>query len=190
MANRQNSLLIQLLFLKDKRYFHYNPLTIIIQNIITMDNIRQKRWFSYTAFVVTTLIVWSILFFFADTYFSSQSSDLIPLQGDRISRLLSNSSGRQNSQQTDAAKIAQQEKLFLVINQKQSAGKAELIYRGLVGPSEFQIDVIILELDPLASYPHRIKISEAKRSFRLANRNYQLIAAKKGALHLRRINPP
>jgi hypothetical protein len=58
-----------------------------------------------------------------------------------------------------------------------------------VGRSEFQIDVIILELDPQVSYPHRIKISQANKSLRLANRNYQLIAAKKGALHLKLIDP-
>jgi hypothetical protein len=60
---------------------------------------------------------------------------------------------RQNSRKPDAAKIGQQEKLFLLINQKQSAGKTEIIYRGLVGQSEFQIDAIILELDPQVSYP-------------------------------------
>jgi hypothetical protein len=60
--------------------------------------------------------------------------------------------------------VAPQEKLFMLMNQKQSAGKAELIYRGLVGHSEFQIDVIVPELDPQASYPYRIKISQAKKS--------------------------
>lgn len=153
-----------------------------------MDNVRQKSWFSITAYVVASLSVLSLVLFFAETYFPSQSSNLMPRQGDRLSRWLFNSP-RQNSQKADAAKIAQQEKLFLQLNQKQSAGKSELIYRGLVGSSEFRIDVIILELDPQVSYPHRIKISEAKKSLRLANRKYRLIAARKGALHLRLINP-
>ena len=133
--------------------------------------------------------VLSLILFFAETYFPSQSSNLFPPQSDRLSRRLFNSPPRQNSQQADAAKIGQPEKLFLLINQKQSAGKTELIYRGLVGQSEFQIDVIIPELDPQVSYPYRFKISQAKKSFRLANSSYQLIAAKKGALRLRRINP-
>jgi len=58
-----------------------------------------------------------------------------------------------------------------------------------VGQSEFQVDVIILELDPQVSYPYRFKISQAGKSFRLGNRNYQLIAAKKGALRLKLITP-
>ena len=154
-----------------------------------MDNVRQKSWFKATAYVVISFGVLSLLLLFAETYFPSQSSNLFPRQSDRISRWLFNSPRRQNSQDTDAAKAAQQSKLFLLINQKQSIGKTELIYRGLVGQSEFQIDVIILELDPQVSYPYRFKISQAGKSFRLGNRNYQLIAAKKGALWLKLITP-
>ncbi len=152
-----------------------------------MDTVRRKRWFTITVYVLSFFGVWSLLLFFAETYFPSQSSNLFPRQGDRISRWLLNYPRWQNSQNADAAKIAQHEKLFLQLNQKQSAGKSELIYRGLAGQSEFRIDVIIPELDPKVSYPHRIKISQAKKSFRLGNRNYQLIAAKKGALRLKLI---
>ena len=154
-----------------------------------MDKVRQKKWFSITAYVLTFFGVWALSLFLAETYFPSQSSNLFPHQSDRTSRRLINPSRRQNSQTADAAKTAQRE-LFLLINQKQAAGKTELIYRGLVGQSEFRIDVIILELDPQVSYPYRFKISQAKKSFRLANRYYQLIAAKKGALRLKLINPP
>jgi len=152
-----------------------------------MDNIRQKNWFAITAYVVSSFGVLSLILLFAETYFPSQSSNLFPPQSDRISRRLFSSPRLQDSQYADAAKIGQPENLFLLINQKQSAGKTELIYRGLVGRSEFQIDVIILELDPQVSYPYRFKIAQAKKSFRMANSNYQLIAAKKGALRLKRI---
>ena len=152
-----------------------------------MDKVRPKSWFLITAYVVTSLSVLSLILLVAETYFPSQSSNLIPLQGDRLSRWLFNYPRWQNSQKADAVKIAQPEKLFLQLNQKQSAGKSELTYRSLVGQSEFRIDVIIPELDPQVYYPHRVKISQAKKSFRLGNRNYQLIAAKKGALRLKLI---
>ena len=155
-----------------------------------MDNVRQKNWYTAAAYVVSSIGVLSLLLFFAETYFPSQSTNLFPLQSDRISRWLFKSPRWQNSQETDAAKTEQQTKLFFLINQKQSIGKTALIYRGLVGQSEFQIDVIILELDPQVSYPYRFKIVQAKKSFRMANRNYQLITAKKGALRLKLIPPP
>ena len=150
-----------------------------------MGDIRQKSWFSITVFVVSSLSVLTLILFIANTYFPSQSSDLVPRRPDRITRWLFNS----ESQQTASVHTAQQDKLFFRLNQKKSAGKSVLIYRGLVGQSEFQIDVIIPELDPLVSYPYRLKISEAKKSFRLANRYYQLIAARKAALQLKLINP-
>jgi hypothetical protein len=150
-----------------------------------MGDIRQKSWFSITVFVVSSLSVLTLILFIANTYFPSQSSDLVPRRPDRITRWLFNS----ESQQTASVHTAQQDKLFFRLNQKKAAGKSELIYRGLVGKSEFQIDVIIPELDPLVSYPYRLKISEAKKSFRLANRYYQLIAARKAALQLKLINP-
>jgi len=189
MTNRRNSFLIQLKSLKDKRYFYYNPLTALIQKIILMDKIRRKKWYSFTAYVLAFMGVWTLLLYLAETYFPNQSPTQYSNRGDRTSVRPSQSPGRQNLLQADSAKIAGQEKLFLLLDRKHSTGKSEFIYRGLVGQSEFRIDVIVPELDPLAAYPYRIKISEAKKSFRLANRNYQLIAARKGALHLRIINP-
>ena len=154
-----------------------------------MGNVRQRSWFSITAYVMISLSVLSLILFFAETFFPNPSTSLIPRRGDRISRWLLDSSRWQNPQNTTVDGVAPQEKLFILINQKQSAGKAELIYRGLVGQSEFQIDVIVPELDPQASYPYRFKISQAKKSFRLASRTYRLISAKKGAIQLRAIIP-
>ena len=106
-----------------------------------MDTTRRKRWFTFTAGVLSFLGVWSLLLFLAETYFPNQSTSLFRRQ--------------LNPQKTVAAQFAQQGKLFLPINQKRSIGKTELIYRGLVGRSEFQIEVIIPELDPQVSYPPR-----------------------------------
>jgi hypothetical protein len=153
-----------------------------------MDDVRQKNWISITAYLASALFILSLLFFWAETYFPSQSNDLIPLQGDRISRWLFKSPRWQNWQKADNDNTASLKELFLQLDRKQSAGKSELIYRGLEGRSEFRIDVIILELDPHVSYPYRFKISEAKKSFRLANRQYKLIYAKKGAIQLKQIN--
>jgi hypothetical protein len=178
------------MFLKGKRLLYYNPLTKIIQKIMSKDSVRQKNWFSITAYVVISLSFLTLILIFAETYAPSQSTDLIPRQPDPITRWLFHSNPLQDPQKDAAADKNQQKKLFFQLNQKISIGKAELIYRGLVDPVQFRIDVIIPELDPQASYPYRLKISEAKKSFRLANRNYRLIAAKKGSLQLKLINPP
>lgn len=155
-----------------------------------MDHVRRKKWLSFTGYAVAFLSVWSLSLILAETYFPNPSSGLTPRQPDRIARQLFHPNPLQSSPKDAAVNNIQQEELFFRLNQKVSAGKAELIYRGLVGAVEFRIDVIIPELDPQVSYPYRLEISEAKKSFRLANRNYRLISAKKAALRLKLINPP
>ena len=135
-----------------------------------MDNAGQNHWLSITAYVVISLSVLTLLLLFVDTYFPDRSSNLMPRQNPPA-----------------AADRARQQNLFFRLGQEKAAGKALLVYRGLVGSSEFQIDVIIPELDPHVSYPYRFKISEAKKSLRLANRNYRLITARRAALQLESI---
>jgi len=83
-----------------------------------------------------------------------------------------------------AAAGEQQQRLFLPLNKKATLGNAELIYRGLTGESEFQIDVIIPELDPQVSYSYRFKIADAEKSFRLVDHNLKILSLTKNALHL------
>lgn len=119
------------------------------------------------------------LFFFiyAKTYSSGR-----PSRGN-----LERTSQKSLRQQDILSKNAHHKKIFLFLDQKISAGKAELVYRGLVEPSRFRIDVILPEFDPQVSYPYRFSISEAKKSFRILNRNFKLISAKKNALQIKRI---
>lgn len=135
-----------------------------------MYNAGQNHWLSITAYVLISLSVLTAILFFVETYFPDRSSNLVPRQNPPV-----------------AADRARQQNLFFRLGQEKAAGKALLIYRGLVGSSEFQIDVIIPELDPHVSYPYRFKISEAKKSLRLANRNYRLITARTAALQLEQI---
>ena len=153
-----------------------------------MGSIRQKSWFPITAYLMSALGILLILFIWAETYFPNQSPHLIPNQSDQSSRWNFGRAPRQSIQQaTTTTVIKNQKKLFVRLNQKLLAGNTELIYRGLVGQSEFRIDVIVPELDPQTSYPYRFKISEAKKSFRLANRDFKLISAKKGTLRFMQI---
>jgi hypothetical protein len=154
-----------------------------------MDNIRQKSWFSIAAYLVSSLSILMILLYFAETYFPNSPSSITPRSPDAAMdkrRLFSPAHG-QYSRKAAASGTSQQEILIIPLNRKRSAGQTELVYRGLVGRSEFRIDVIIPALDPQVSYPHRIKISEAKESFRLTNRNYKLLSANKTALRLKQI---
>ncbi len=158
------------------------------QDAIAMGSIRQKSWFPITAYLMSALGVLLVLFIWAETYFPSPSPHLIPNQSAQSSRWNFGRAPRQSIQQdTTTTVITNQNKILMRLNQKLLAGNTELIYRGLVGKSEFRIDVIVPDLDPQTSYHYRFKISEAKKSFRLANRNFKLISAKKGTLRFLQI---
>jgi len=142
-----------------------------------MDNIRQKNWFSIAVYLVIASCIPLFFFIFAKTFSSYQPSH----------RNLGRTPQTSLRQQDTSSIGAQQKKVFMLLNKKISAGKAELVYRGLVGQSRFQIDVIVPEFDPQVSYPYRFSISDAKKSFRILNRNFKLISAKKGALQIKQI---
>jgi len=142
-----------------------------------MDNIRQKNWFSTAVFLVIASCIPLFFFVYAKTFSSYQ-----PSRGN-----LERTPQTSLWQEDTSSLGAQQKKVFLRLNKKISAGKAELVYRGLVGQSKFQIDVIVPEFDPQVSYPYRFSISDAKKSFRILNRNFKLISAKKGTLQIKQI---
>jgi len=142
-----------------------------------MDNIREKNWFSAAIYLVIASGIPLFFFIFAKTFSSYQ-----PSRGN-LGRTPQTSLRQQDTFSLDA----KQKKVFMRLNKKISAGKAELVYRGLVGPSKFQIDVIVPEFDPHVSYPYQFSISDAKKSFRIVNRNFKLISAKKGALRIKQI---
>jgi len=142
-----------------------------------MDNIRQKDWFSTAVFLVIASCIPLFFFIYAKTFSSYR-----PSRGN-----LARTPQTSLQQQETSSIGAQQKKVIMRLNKKISAGKAELVYRGLVGPSKFQIDVIVPEFDPHVSYPYQFSISDAKKSFRIVNRNFKLISAKKGALRIKQI---
>jgi len=142
-----------------------------------MDNIRKKNWFSAAVYLVIASGIPLFFFIFAKTFSSYQPSQR------NLGRTPQTSPRQQDSFSLDT----KPKKVFMLLNKKISAGKAVLVYRGLVGQSKFQIDVIVPEFDPQVSYPYRFSISDAKKSFRILNRNFKLISAKKGALQIKQI---
>ncbi|UCD77318.1 MAG: hypothetical protein JSW26_18075 [Desulfobacterales bacterium] len=150
-----------------------------------MDNIRQKKWLPITVYVVGSVLFLGLLLLFAETYFPSQSSDLVPARPDRVSRWVFNiPTWRIPASSDSTAAAARRQKLLLPLHKKMRHGNAELVYRGLAGESEFQIDVIIPDLDPQVSYSYRFKIADARKSFRLVDHDFKIISARKHSLQM------
>jgi len=136
-------------------------------------------------YVVSSIAILGGLLFIVETFFPGQSSNFVPTQPDRITRLIFQDLNRRDTQRSgDTGNASQSRELLFQLNKKRAAGKAELVYRGLFGRSEFQIDVAILDLDPQTYYSYRFNISDAKKGFRLIDRNFKLISAKKYLLQV------
>ena len=61
--------------------------------------------------------------------------------------------------------------------------QVDIIYRG-VENRKLRLDVIVLELDPQYAYRHAIDLDEARRGFRLAEIDLQLLAARNARAEL------
>jgi hypothetical protein len=155
-----------------------------------MDNIRQNKWFSITVYLLSSFSILGIMLFFAEKYFPNTSWHRVSKRSDRAPRTsldnptLLKPSALKSALTEYTAAADRQQKLFLPLNKKTILGNAELVYRGLTGESEFQIDVIIPELDPQVSYSYRFKIADAEKSFRLVDHNLKIISIRKNALRL------
>lgn len=62
-------------------------------------------------------------------------------------------------------------------------GRSLLTYRGKADGSKIRLDVVVLDLDPDATYKNTIDISRAKQSFRAGDERLELISA--GGLRMR-----
>ena len=126
-------------------------------------------------------------------YFPSTSPELVPRKDDLSAKFIT-TPGRDTSQQ-DAAVGYQsadpvEEKITMPLNQEITIGKAKLVYRGLAAGSKFKIDVVIMDLDPLAHYGYRLSIDDARKGFRLAGNNFRLLSARKTAIQVLFIKKP
>ena len=69
----------------------------------------------------------------------------------------------------------------------QSVAKARFNYRGVEGRT-FLVDVTIPEFDPEAVYRYRLDIDQAYEGFRIGGIQFELIAASRSALRLKRLS--
>jgi Na+-translocating ferredoxin:NAD+ oxidoreductase RnfG subunit len=76
--------------------------------------------------------------------------------------------------------------VVLSLGQKKRIGNIIVGYRG-IDKDALLIDVVILELDPEMTYPHRVSKAGAKGEIRLGGQPFKIISAGNAKIHLRRI---
>ena len=91
------------------------------------------------------------------------------------------SRGPVNSDQVPA------ERILLALDAETNVGSIRLIYKGKRDGC-LLIDVLIPALDKGFVYHHAIPLEKAKHGFNLAGREFMLIAAKRAAVRIRRLD--
>jgi hypothetical protein len=141
-----------------------------------MKETKPHKWSQAIYYVLASIVVLVLILLVAERFFPSRSPELSPKSSRWFSRL----------QDTPARALSNpaREKILLALNQEKTIGKSKIIYRGLEKNSAFEIDVVILELDPNSFYRYRIQIDAAEKGFRLAGQDFKLISARKSALQI------
>jgi hypothetical protein len=80
-------------------------------------------------------------------------------------------------------------KIVLDLNRDHAVGKTILTFRGLEGRRTFRLDVRVPELDPSYTYPHKIKIDQARKGFQVGGEQLKLLSAGRSRIRLARQVP-
>ena len=91
--------------------------------------------------------------------------------------------------QTDTARpnrtsTISKKRVVLVKDSAIKLNRTIVTYRGLEG-GDIRLDVVILDLDPNYAYPKQISKAAAREGFRLGDRAYRMVSARRNTLELR-----
>ena len=137
-----------------------------------MEETRKRRWLIILFFTVLTVLFVSFIYF-------GFKGPIDPRYRRRLEEAV-----QQYRKQADAKKDTIN--VVLSKGKTRQIGNIVLGYRGIENDT-LLIDVIILELDPEMTYPHKIPSSKKKQEIRLGGQPFKIISAGKSSVHLRRI---
>lgn len=76
------------------------------------------------------------------------------------------------------------DKIMLSKGNAKNIDDIQIVYKGTADRSQFLMDVFVLDFDREMPFAHTIDISLAKKGFRLAGKDFQLISARNHRVHL------
>jgi hypothetical protein len=133
-------------------------------------------------FTVLSLMALIGAYYLTNAYFPSVSNEILPRVPDKITAKIMSPywADLDRFNTVDPAK----DKIMLSKHDETIIEDIKIIYRGTENRSQFNMDVIVLNFDHEMPFAHTIKVSQAKKGFRLAGKNFQLISARKHRIQL------
>ena len=151
-----------------------------------MNETRSRYWFSILLYMTICIVFLGLLYYVVESFFPKTSAQLVPRDDALSARFMSDTRWRSGyrDDQKEALPNPLKEKIKLILDQDKKIGKSKIVYRGLAENARFNMDVVILELDPNSFYRYSIPIKAAKKGFRLVGQNFKLISARKSSIQL------
>ena len=120
-------------------------------------------------------------FYLTKPFFPNVSKEILPRIPDKITaKIMTPYWADRRFDRTDPRK----DKIMLSKGDARVIDGIKIIYRGSANRSQFQLDVFVLDFDREMPFAHTIDVNRAKKGFRLAGKNFQLISAREHRVHL------
>jgi hypothetical protein len=120
-------------------------------------------------------------FYLTRPFFPDVSNEILPRRPDKITSKIMTpywADNRFNTVDPD------KERIMLSKGDAKIIDDIKIIYRGSDSRSRFHLEVYVLNFDREMPFVHTIDTSQAKKGFRIAGKDFQLISARKHRIHL------
>jgi len=160
---------------------------------LPMKTTHTNEWMLLTAYTLFGIVALSLFYFIFYSTVSTADDvhytfkNVFPYSGEVVP-VFTNDTGTVVTEAVNSDAIETADKVItMAIHRARDIGDTVVIYRGLEGSDTFRVDVMIPELDPEVIYPYWFDIQDAKKGFRLAERRFKLLSARKSYLHFQAV---
>ena len=120
-------------------------------------------------------------YYFTKPYFPNVSNEILPVIPDKITeKFMTPYWADKRFDKRDPSR----DKIMLSKDDATLVNDIKIVYRGLHDRSRFRLDVFVLNFDPEMPFAHTLHVDQAKKGFRLADKDFKLISARKHRIHL------
>lgn len=127
-------------------------------------------------FTAVTILVLAGGFYLTQPFLPGASNEILPLTNDKLTaKFMTPYWADKRFNKADPKK----EKISLSRGDAKTIENIKIVYRGPANRSQFRLDVFVMDFDSEMPFYHTLDIHQAKKGFRLAGKDFQLISARK-----------
>lgn len=137
---------------------------------------KSRKLRNALAFTAATMLVLVGGFYLTRPFLPGASNEILPLMNDKLTaKIMTPYWADKRFNKVDPKK----EKISLSKGDAKIIDNIKIVYRGSASRSQFRLDVFVLDFDSEMPFYHTLDIRQAKKGFRLAGKDFQLISARK-----------